>query len=453
MTTISGELQTEQIESSRELPGRSSIKLFTFIRFRAAILLVFILFLLTGPVPQSSDIIAAVLAYSLLALTLLLCLGTLVFGLATRNRMELRFLIQDQQGNRSRYPLSASPLPCVLQVSRASVPPFFSLSLRVKFLEPSLTTLHHVLLGSVKSKRFVNENIRFPHRGRWHIASIEVSLEDQFGLFSLQWSLPNYGLYSDILLSPGEFEQCKAPLLSSSFRTGDDSPHTDKRQGEPFDLKPYHPSDGMRKILWKIYAKTGELISRHPEQSMTPEGKSFLFVLAYKEQDVLCSHALAYLRLLEDSRIDFHVGCLGMESHAIAQTRAEAEDLLIETAWNTSNALPEKDLQTLIESASAYSQSSLSRVIFFLDPSTPKENFLDTVIQLGIFLERKGISPVFISPDHQELQHVKVKQSLIKKTFSTLLYSEHGEPLHEPSSQHRELVHHCAQHSWELILI
>jgi len=98
------------------------------------------------------------------------------------------------------------------------------------------------------------------------------------------------------------------PVLTSSYRAGDLISDANERRGDPFDLKPYHPSDGIKKILWKVYAKTGELISRHPEQSMTPEGQVFIFSVNNVEDDHVCGAALDYTKKLEDLSLDVFSG-------------------------------------------------------------------------------------------------------------------------------------------------
>jgi hypothetical protein len=92
----------------------------------------------------------------------------------------------------------------------------------------------------------------------------------------------------------------------------------------------------MKRILWKVFAKRGELIARHPERSVSPEGHLLGFVLARRSDDGLAAWATAYLSAAEAQGITVSCGCLGMRTETPWANSARAlEDSLIEYAFKT----------------------------------------------------------------------------------------------------------------------
>ena len=421
------------------------------IRFRAVILLTFTFFLLLGPIPNRADIIAAVLAYSFLSFVCATTLTTLVFGHLARKNIDFQLLVDGSSSSHSRFPLSFKPLSLLFRISQLTLPPFFHLRVEVSFMQYGVKGSTHLVVGALRHPRHFEELIKFPHRGRWDALQTSFSLEDQFGLSSYCWTEP---CPKTIMLSAGSSEESSLPVLSSSFRTGDESPHTEERLGEPFDLKPYHPSDGMRKLLWKVYAKTGELISRHPERSMTPEGRVALFVLAEKQHDHLCAQALSYIEKLDDLNIELLVGCLGINEGSFATTPEQSEQLFMDSVWNATLVNAQEEIASFIQAATSNDpNSSLSQVVIFVDSMQDKScNVSQIVENIGTSLEQLSILPTYVAfhPTHLQNEEAYSSSSPFRRLIHSILINQEHEPSDNSSFQLKDLEEVCARRSWEL---
>src|SRR5207302_1043248 len=53
-----------------------------------------------------------------------------------------------------------------------------------------------------------------------------------------------------------------------------------KPDGELIEMRSYAPGDPMRMILWKVYARTGQLLVREPERAVARCQKSLVYFVA-----------------------------------------------------------------------------------------------------------------------------------------------------------------------------
>lgn len=61
---------------------------------------------------------------------------------------------------------------------------------------------------------------------------------------------------------------------------GEDLPHPEApAQGGPFDMRHYVPGDPIRFVLWKVFAKTRELIVRTPERALAPAQQTAAYLV------------------------------------------------------------------------------------------------------------------------------------------------------------------------------
>jgi hypothetical protein len=92
-------------------------------------------------------------------------------------------------------------------------------------------------------------------------------LEDAFGLarVTLRKTLPQR---VQVLPWLGRLQ---LGTLMRALAQGDELPHpTGAAVGDRADMRRYSPGDPLRLVLWKIYARTGELMVRTPEQAISP---------------------------------------------------------------------------------------------------------------------------------------------------------------------------------------
>lgn len=360
---------------------------------RGFLLLIFVGLLFLGPVSTENDIIASVFAYVLLAVIALSIIFTVVQGVRLRRTLRVS-LHSPSEGDSGETVFSGTTTRFLLRTSPIELAPFFVLTIQPEFEYSGVVPSLHRLVGSSRRERFLNEMITFPHRGDWNIIRITATLGDQMGFTQLRWEMhPNPAQVFRI--EPPVTSETRLPILSSCQRSGDLITATQDRLGDPFDLKSYHPSDGLKKVVWKIFARTGELVARHPEHSMTPEGQVILYCAARPQDDHVCSSAIAYMKQLRDLDLELFFGCDGLAAHTPARTVNDATSLMIETVWN--NSSDESDLRALLEYTSQQLlESRIDKVILF----APKEGledeaFRERLVQLATFLESRRITPVF----------------------------------------------------------
>ncbi len=70
-----------------------------------------------------------------------------------------------------------------------------------------------------------------------------------------------------------------APLLQ--LRSGDGVPvPTGRPEGDRIEFRPYAPGDPLRLVLWKLYARSGQLFVRTPELTLTPHERTLVYFVA-----------------------------------------------------------------------------------------------------------------------------------------------------------------------------
>ena len=428
---------------------------------RGALLLVFCVWLLVGPARSETDIIASVFGWSFLGLLCASALTTIVAGMNRRRYYSLHVEIvpaaagsQPQEGARI---ISGEPHRLLSHIGKLNLPPFFEFSFALEFANPGLITARHRLRGRSLRKSAVTEEIIFPHRGVWQVKGAQCSFGDILGLTTLNWRTEQHEVKRSFEVFPREAAPLEVPVISSSVRPGDDVLDMNERQGEPFDIKPYHPADGVRKIVWKMYAKSGDLLSRHPERSMHPEGQVIIFCAAGKKDDELCAAALAYVKQLEALELQVFVGCLGLAGRSIAHNRPAAEKLLVESVWDSDEAEPRLELGELLNQAQKHlSDAQLSSVVLFY----PQHAFsafesAQSAEDIGSLLGEKHIQPVFIV---QEEAAATPQRSTISPQWEPVrrlwlrmvpyLISYAASDLEKGRNLLDQFLQHCARRQW-----
>ncbi|MFM1848044.1 MAG: hypothetical protein RL417_1518, partial [Pseudomonadota bacterium] len=373
------------------------------ITLRGGALGAFGVYLLLGPVARETDIVAAVFAATILFLVITALTLTIASGARIRREFlpALSFPEGDEESPGDSGVYSGREVGCLLKVPPISIWPLYVLSVRLEFEEPGLNLSVHRMTGSFSGNSFLPQPITFPHRGRWRLRAIDCVFGDQFGLTQLRWQHTVPSLGGTITVRPPRPHGSVLPVITSCQRSGDLVTDLHDRRGDLFDLKPYHPADGMRRIVWKIFARRGELVSRQPEASMTPEGRAILYVLARSNEDLICGALLRYLQSLEDLGIEIFLGCEGMGSHPPARSVMLSERLLIEAVWNANRASPgsiEAEVEGLLGSVRGVlgTQTSLDRILVFCSAERLEWSTQSAfAVALGQNFQGKNIKPVF----------------------------------------------------------
>lgn len=428
---------------------------------RGVLLAGFITYLFVGPVLRQTDIVAAVLACSLLGLLILMGAVTFLKGRALRRSLQLRLSVgQPGMENAATAMLRAGePALLAIRTSPFRIPPLFVLEAAIEFQQEQLPLPRTCFVGVSPEGRTARETVVFPHRGVWEVARLELTFGDRMGLTSFFWGIDalDAGGVFNVTVREGEAESL--PVVSSSSRSGDLQVHNKDRLGDPFDLKPYHPSDGLKRILWKVYAKSGELISRHPEYSMMPEGRAALFCCADTREDYVCRDFLAYLGRLERLELALVVGFEGMNGLDCARSRESAEALMIESAWDSGRASAEKlqdEMRALIRAAEAQGGAAhLHRVVLFIGAERLADpRWRAQLQQLGGFIARHEIAPCFLVRKHPVVR--AAPRAAAESRTARLLRAVVMVPLAEPPRTALEGAHlfaaQCKKEGWEAVM-
>jgi hypothetical protein len=284
---------------------------------------------------------------------------------------------------------------------------------------------------------------------------VKCELTDGLGLLRFVWKIPQSVVLEVV---PPQASDTKLPILSSTQRAGDLVVDTNNRNGDPYDIKPYHPSDGVKKIVWKAYAKRGELLSRHPEASMTPEGHVVIVVLAEKENDHTCSHALAYIRNLELLNLDIVVGCLGRKQRGVARSFLAAESLLVQSVWDAASFSLEEltaEISSIVAECHAHNAGmALAKLLIFCGAEhAAHDHSRSALYDLGAWMENRAIEPVFCLTTPQSLSQQQFQSPVTKAIISIALRPETLHQRRQPSaSECQSFLSECLRKQWEVYL-
>ena len=153
-----------------------------------------------------------------------------------------------------------------------------------------------VLYGSSSS----NDNgslipLYFKHRGIWDLNHSKIFFEDIFSLFRYQITLP---INLRLKVYPKNNKDHQSDEQTIATKSGENLSDIYKGEGDYIEMKPYDPSDGTKRILWKKYASSGELITRKPEKSVDPIDIVPIYLIADRGSDQLANQAIQLIKNL-----------------------------------------------------------------------------------------------------------------------------------------------------------
>ena len=262
------------------------------------------------------DLIADVLGKAILALTVITVFIAFVVRLMVGKRLSAEVFFDTSNA------LSQTPIPSGIVLTGSNLPVYFALKARRVFLHDGPAAFTHVVKGKAPEdgKRYLLDEISFPHRGMWEMSGVAMSLEDALGLTRFTWWIE---LQGGVEISAPTLDVAPLPIVASSARAGDQLSQSRERAGDMFDIKQYDPSDGIKRILWKTYAKSGQLVVRRPEPSVIPEGEVAIFLVARPEEDYVAGALQGYLEQLIENQIVVLFGTDGMSSIGTSQFTME----------------------------------------------------------------------------------------------------------------------------------
>ena len=303
---------------------------------------------------------------------------------------------------------------------------------------PSSDTLSSIKLKAV---------LKPPHRGLWEVKECQVRIRCPLGLTSTSWHhqfKPAKIIRVDLRSETPDLE-----LITSSSQPGDFEQSLDRtRGGDYYDLKPYYPGDNINKIVWKVYARSGELVTRVPEQTVSPETQTVIYVVARPGDDLVCANTLGYLELLERYRISFKVGCYG-SSNLPALTHSEARELLVNSAFSAHGSLSSWAESFIKQLDSRQLKEGRILILCQADFLINSEQN-QALVELGEYFKRNRLTPVFgIIPPPGRIKSKENQASSLNSWF------KNQPPQAAPFVDYQtieEFKESCFQRNWQVQL-
>lgn len=242
------------------------------------------------------DLVADIIGTAVLSLLCLAVLSAVLFRILVAARLSAEIHFENVEAS------SRTPVASAILLRSSSVPPFFALRLQRKFRKEGVSSPVHIVRGKISEDgiRYLTDELVFPHRGYWELQALDCRIEDLLGFTKLAWRIP---LATGIEVGTKDIPIEPLPIVASSARAGDELSLSRERSGDLFDIKAYDPSDGVKRILWKTYAKSGQVVVRRPEPAVIPEGELALYLVAGTNHDYVAGALQSYLKQLAQNQI------------------------------------------------------------------------------------------------------------------------------------------------------
>lgn len=146
------------------------------------------------------------------------------------------------------------------------------LNVRWEWLSPEGVAVE----ARLKKGRFV-EQVVFHERGEHLVTVRRVIVEDVLGLARLAFTKTQP---SPRTVNPALGRPLAAPLLEA-FAAGDAISHpAGPPEGDLVDMRRYAVGDPMKRILWKVYARTRNVMVRIPERAIMPTRRTLAYLVS-----------------------------------------------------------------------------------------------------------------------------------------------------------------------------
>lgn len=197
---------------------------------------------------------------------------------------------------------SKSPFRVKYIISKIHLWPFWVLNIEYCFAVPGAQATKHLITGSFSSKDVLRLDsiFFFPHRGFWVLKTLKLQISDRLGISRLSCY---HDVDDSIEVAAKDVLINSLPVQIPDSSSGDLFNLENHRQGDLYDIKQYDPSDGLKKILWKVYARSGQLVVRRPEPAVIPQGKLAIYLVARPEDDHVAGAIQSYTEILKTHNI------------------------------------------------------------------------------------------------------------------------------------------------------
>ena len=217
--------------------------------------------------------------------------------------------------------------------------------------------------GSVRSARErgrLVEEVTPARRGLEEVIERRVEVSDAFALTRVAF------LHREVravraVPSTGALDRLQ---LSRSISGGEDVYHPEgPTEGERIDLRAYAAGDPVRFILWKVFAKTRELVVRTPERALSPSRRALAYVVTGRGDEAAAGVAR---RAVETGALgsSFVLGADGVAMDA--RTTEETLEVLARSASTADDGAGGTGLSAFLERVSPAGAAGGARAIVFV---------------------------------------------------------------------------------------
>lgn len=265
------------------------------------------------------------------------------------------------------------------------------------------------------------ERLTPARRGRCNQIDRRVSVGDAFGICSIQFTARQS---CTVKIVPESIAPTLPSILQGVQGGGDQAHPFGLATGDRIDIRNYAQGDPVRFILWKVYARTGQLVVRTPEKAFEPIQRLVAYLIVHPSDGSAAALATSVIQSNQLGEswafgVDgYHGACVEVASAVEAvtasgsstvqdgaglreflSTETEASSLLVfapakDGAWidEVIQASLNIPVQVCVVGKAPPKQSVLSTVLF--NPDIPAADQLDTTTVSAVVqrLEASGIT-------------------------------------------------------------
>lgn len=253
------------------------------------------------------------------------------------------------------------PVPTGFSLPRLRWLPF--IAIRWRWLDPDAQ------VRVVPAGRLLREEVIASRRGKVGAVVRELEVGDIFGLAQIRLRLTEQ---RKVRFVPS-VGQLKRVDVIRGMSGGDDISHPEgPQEGELYDIRAYTPGDPIRFVLWKVFARTRQLVVRAPERALSPIKQTCAYLVA-GDGDEPAAGAARLAVELGSLGTDWVLGADG--SNDDATRKDQAVDVLARSA-NVGEQVGGKGLGAFLQRRGL---GSVGRAVVFV-PGRPGP-WLDSVIE------------------------------------------------------------------------
>ena len=210
----------------------------------------------------------------------------------------------------------------------------------------------------VRLRRRLHEEVRPRRRGIMGAVTRRLEVADIFGITRLVFRLEQRRAVRFLPWIGG----LKQMHVVRGMSGGDDMYHPEgAAEGDPYDTRHYSPGDPIRFVLWKVFAKSRDLIVRTPERAISPVRQTMAYLVAGEGDEAAAGAA----------RVAVDVGVLGgdwvLGADGCGEV-ADTKDHALEILARSSRAAASQQGGGLSSFLDRAGQASVSRAVVFVPP-------------------------------------------------------------------------------------